>query len=244
MAWHLDSKGMFSVRSAYRVHVNLIENQKVRHRGEGATVSRDPSCFWRALWKTRCLGRVHHFLWRLANNSHPLRRNVERIGVELETDCVLCHRLPEDGGHLFLRCKEVRKMWRECGMECTHLKLLECQSPKELLELLFQLPTHAQLSSICLLWCWWTERNKANHGQRRMTPEEFHFNVRPQVLEWKSFWERKLRTRPDQFRDGLNLRYSLLKSMSTLRFTLMALEDGEWWLEIIHERSSVQQLDV
>lgn len=56
---------------------------------------------------------------------------------------------------------------------------------------LFNLPEHEQLSAICLLWCWWTERNKENHGQNRMTPGAFHFNIWRQVQEWEEFLGRK-----------------------------------------------------
>ena len=40
-------------------------------------------------------------LWRVTHNTHPMLRNIERNGIELDTSCVLYHRLLEDGGHLF-----------------------------------------------------------------------------------------------------------------------------------------------
>ncbi|XBH87401.1 hypothetical protein VPH35_074862 [Triticum aestivum] len=87
----------------------------------------------RDLWKVYCLPKIHHFLWRFAHNIHHLPRDVERIGVVLNTDCVLCHRLPEDGAHLFLCYKEVGKMWRACNLEHVCSQLLDCQTPKEVL---------------------------------------------------------------------------------------------------------------
>lgn len=110
VAWQFDNKGMFSVKSAYRIHVELQQRQSPRQRGESSEGIEDDQMVWRQLWKIRCPGKVHYFLWRFAHNSHPMLRNVERIGVELDTTCIVCHRLQEDGGHLFLRCKEVKRM--------------------------------------------------------------------------------------------------------------------------------------
>ena len=66
-------------------------------------------------------------------------------------------------------------MWRACGLEEFRLMLLTCPTPRQLLEALCSLPEHEKLKCICLLWLWWTERNKANHKQTRASVEEFQF---------------------------------------------------------------------
>ena len=91
-------------------------------------------------------------MWRFALNTHPLLRNVERLGVELDVLCPLCHRQAEDGGHLFLRCKEVKIRWRYCGLEYTRQQLLLCDTPSEVLAAVFKLPEEIKLRTICLLW--------------------------------------------------------------------------------------------
>lgn len=188
IAWQFDNKGLFSVRSAYRVHTEMLQRQCTRQRGESSTEEEEERTMWQQLWKVRCPGKIHHFLWRLAHNSHPLLRNVERIGVELDTGCVVCHRLQEDGGHLFFRCKEVRKMWRACGLEETRQKLLPCHSPRQVLIRILSLPDEEKLNTICLLWLWWTERNKANHQVQRATEQEFSFMLSKHITEWRQFY--------------------------------------------------------
>lgn len=76
VAWHFDSKGLFSVRSAYRVYTGLLANKRTRQRGESTTGDPDMS-MWRQIWKLECPGKVQHFMWRFAHDSHPLLRNVE-----------------------------------------------------------------------------------------------------------------------------------------------------------------------
>lgn len=165
----------------------MLMQQQVRQVGESSAGESDDASFWRTLWKIRCPARVHHFLWRFAHNSHPLLSNVQRIGVELDARCVICHRQLEDGGHLFLRCKEVKKIWRTCGLEYIRQKLLQCETPKSLLATIFKLQETVKLRVICLLWTWWSERNNVNHKKQRLSPEAFQARVGYLSLEWSEF---------------------------------------------------------
>jgi hypothetical protein len=42
-----------------------------------------------------------------------------------------------------------------------------------LLEDMLSLQEDQKLKTVALLWCWWTERNKSNRGDRYLTVEEF-----------------------------------------------------------------------
>jgi hypothetical protein len=59
------------------------------------------------LWKMHCPNKVKHFLWRFTHNSHPLRRNLARHGMKIDTVYPVCGagRQEEDGGHIFFNCK-------------------------------------------------------------------------------------------------------------------------------------------
>ncbi|KAM0853897.1 hypothetical protein ACQ4PT_050759 [Festuca glaucescens] len=130
--------------------------------------------------------KVHHFMWRFSHNSHPLHMNIARRGVELDTRCVVCNKLFEDGVHLFLRCKEAKKCWRALDLEEVRLQLCSCPSPLELLEKMPTLANDVKLKVVALLWCWWRERNKQNHNERRLKPDEFACTVLHHVAEWKN----------------------------------------------------------
>lgn len=149
-----------------------------------------------ALWKVICPGKVHHFLWWLGHNSHPLHMNITRArgGVELDTRCAVCNRYFEDGGHLFFRSKLVKAVWRVIGLEKERVNLMGASSPLEVLEKIPALPNMSKLQVICLLWCWWTERNRIRHGERRMTPSEFAGQVTALTAEWLEFHATPART--------------------------------------------------
>ena len=72
---------------------------------------------WKGLWKIKCSGKIKHFLWRMAHNSLALRMGLQRRGMEVDTRCVVCQRMNEDGGHLFFKCKAVKPVWRDLLLE-------------------------------------------------------------------------------------------------------------------------------
>jgi hypothetical protein len=51
----------------------------------------------------------------------------------------MCVRLDEDGGHLFLKCKKVRHVWRELLLEDVCLKLIQAPNPMQMFESLWGL---------------------------------------------------------------------------------------------------------
>lgn len=67
LAWHYDNKGLFSVKSAYKVcRRNTLLKQ---NSSSGSADSRDD--IWKRIWKMDCPNKVKHFIWRAAHNSHP-----------------------------------------------------------------------------------------------------------------------------------------------------------------------------
>jgi hypothetical protein len=80
-----------------------------------------------------------------------LRKNLPRRGIKLDTSCCICQRLDEDGGHLFLKCKEVKKVWRELNLETVRCQLAECGSAKEMMELVLKMEPKMQLTVIVAL---------------------------------------------------------------------------------------------
>jgi hypothetical protein len=144
VAWHFDTKGLFSVKSAYKVHVDM-KRTMTRQEGQGSEGVPIKQQVFKKLWNIQCPPKVHHFLWRLAHNSHPLHMNIARRGVDLDTRCVVCHKLFEDGGHHFLSCKFAKQRWCSLLLEDVRLKLLPCRSAIEVLEEILDLEIDEQL---------------------------------------------------------------------------------------------------
>jgi hypothetical protein len=83
---HFDSKGLFSVKSAYKVQIDADSSRlgvssasSVHHSGAGGSFP------WQKIWSLECLNKVKIFAWRLAHNSLRLRRKIESGRIELDT---------------------------------------------------------------------------------------------------------------------------------------------------------------
>ena len=83
--------------------------------------------------------------------------------IKLESiDCSMCNKLDEDGGHLFLKCKLVKPIWRHLVLEDVRLSLLAAQTTLMLFEMVCALPIDIRSFTLILLWDWWTVHNKKN----------------------------------------------------------------------------------
>jgi hypothetical protein len=122
IAWHYDSKGVFSVKSAYRLGISLRDAKNRRDASSSISIG-NANDQWRKIWNLELPTKVKFFLWRFAHNSLPTRMNIQRKGVELDTRCPVCNRVDEYGGHIFLQCKFVKQVWRHLDLENAMLQL-------------------------------------------------------------------------------------------------------------------------
>lgn len=140
IAWHFDKKGVFSVKSAYKVAVDCEGRESTQGLAStSASQGEAPDFDWKRLWALPLPSKVLHFLWRLATYSLPLRTRLKRRGMDVDTRCPVCYRFDEDGGHCFLKCKKVKNIWRMAQLEQVRLKLIQCPDPLSLLEHVFKL---------------------------------------------------------------------------------------------------------
>jgi hypothetical protein len=185
VAWHYDSRGCFSVRSAYKVYREFI---KISERGGWASTTNDGLLErqqWKLIWRRKCPRKVKQFLWRFTHNNLAVRRNLERRGVKLESArCVMCSRDLEDGGHLFFKCKLVKKLWRELCMEEQRCCLAVKTSAKEVVAHILQMEEKLQLKVVLLLWLWWTERNVVREGERMRTAADLAYVINKNTEEF------------------------------------------------------------
>uniref|UniRef100_A0A0A9D8Q3 RNase H type-1 domain-containing protein n=1 Tax=Arundo donax TaxID=35708 RepID=A0A0A9D8Q3_ARUDO len=107
----------------------------------------------------------------MAHNSQALRMNLQRKGMEVDTRCVVCHRQNEDGAHLFFKCKFVRKIWHNAGLNLVRQTLSEIQSPLEVIQHILQQQEEVQVKILLLMWYWWAQHNKIREGEKTKTPE-------------------------------------------------------------------------
>jgi hypothetical protein len=60
LAWHYDSKGIFSVRSAYKVCREDMLRSQASANGQHSAGSADEK-LWMEIWRLQCPNKVKHF---------------------------------------------------------------------------------------------------------------------------------------------------------------------------------------
>jgi len=162
----VDKRGIFTVKSAYKVQRAAEQRRSTRgcQSSSGGSVMKEEH--WKGLWKIKCSGKIKHFLWRMAHNSLALRMGLQRRGMEVDTRCVVCQRMNEDGGHLFFKCKIVKPVWRDLLLEEERRTMGEMNSARGVIEYILRLPEKKQLQVVTLLWLWWQERNRRREGEK------------------------------------------------------------------------------
>jgi hypothetical protein len=115
--------------------------------------------------------KVKQFVWRMAHNSLPLKLSIKRRGVECNTLCVCCRKFDEDGAHLFLKCKEVKKCWKLIKMEVLHDHMCTFTTADSVVQEILNLQTDDRTLVVCMLWQWWSARNKLNSEGQQLSVE-------------------------------------------------------------------------
>jgi hypothetical protein len=77
--------------------------------------------------------------------------------MEVNTRCSICFRFDEDGGHCFLKCKTVRKVWCSAQLEHIRAKLLLYADLFNLFEEVFRLSEQESMK-VCILFGWFGMR--------------------------------------------------------------------------------------
>jgi hypothetical protein len=87
-SWHYNRKGIFSIRSTYRMLVNTREKREawlgnVASGSNGVLFEKK----WSSLWRTQVPSKVKVFLWRLAKQSIPTNDVCNRRGMADNDRC-------------------------------------------------------------------------------------------------------------------------------------------------------------
>lgn len=123
-------------------------------------------------------------MWRFCHNSHPLRVNLKRRGVVLDTRCVVCSRLDEDGAHLFFKCKHMVKVWNLLSMDHVRTLLASKTSATEVTETIMTMKDDQRALCCIVLWLCWSERNRIREGEPKRDPGCLAHSARCIAGEW------------------------------------------------------------
>ena len=93
-----NSKGIFSVKSAYReLNVEVVKERNWP---------------WKMIWKPKIPYKVNCFIWLLAKETVLTHDNLNKRGDQLIAGRFFCGEQAETINHIFLHCKWTDQLWR------------------------------------------------------------------------------------------------------------------------------------
>ena len=100
-------KGVFTVKSAYYVAVNMVDPFE-----EGESSYGDPrERLWKKVWHLNSPSKIKIFAWRACVDAFPTMVNLKKRSIG-ETDiCPCCGGEVESIFHSIIRCEVAKRVW-------------------------------------------------------------------------------------------------------------------------------------
>jgi len=153
--WNGSSNGLFSVRNAYHLGLDLLKKQKGECSFRGINAD-----FWKKLWSLKVPNSSKIFLWRACQNLLPTKQNLKKKCVLNDDLCPCCKFQEESTLHALWSCPGAQDVWGSGSLafqKCPSFFPGMC----ELLSFLFNRLDDVSLSlMVAVFRCIWMRRNK------------------------------------------------------------------------------------
>lgn len=197
--WPFSKSGDFSVKSCYY----QINSKKTLNNQGASSSSSIPKQVWKLIWKISVPQKIKMFLWKLCNNSLPVKENLRKRKVLSSGFCPFCHFPVETIEHSLLLCDWTRMVWLASQIQCVpnieHITRLDLWLLQRIEAGHSDQETKVfyQISIVCFLWAIWKERSQAFHEGRNPNPWAALQMANLIINDYFSHWcKQKLGTRP------------------------------------------------
>uniref|UniRef100_A0A5B7A5C8 Reverse transcriptase zinc-binding domain-containing protein n=1 Tax=Davidia involucrata TaxID=16924 RepID=A0A5B7A5C8_DAVIN len=168
VVWHFSKHGVFSVRSAYPVAVDILKKRNSFEESECSN-REIMDKLWKTLWSLSIPNKIKIFLWRAIVDILPTGTKLAQRHIPVDFRCKLCGDQAETPVHLFTQCAWVRIVWENFVF---HLPKDKCFLDFcQLFEFLCSSLDMAEVEVCCImLWLVWGHRNAIVHSGRGRFP--------------------------------------------------------------------------
>lgn len=83
--WHPDKKGIFKVKGAYHLAMDIKSKEKATQSDRSKTTKE-----WKSLWNSWILPRTKICTWKIVNDIIPCKANILKKGIDLNPLCFIC----------------------------------------------------------------------------------------------------------------------------------------------------------
>ena len=111
--WVGNRKGVFTVKSAYYVALNLVD-----YADKGESSFGDPwERLWKKIWHLNIPPKVKIFAWRACLDALPTMVNLKKRGIDENGLCPCCGSELEAISHSLIHCEVAKRVW-DCWDIC------------------------------------------------------------------------------------------------------------------------------
>jgi hypothetical protein len=107
LAWHKEKSVVFSVRSAYRLGLDV---QNIPQANESSSAPAGDWSLWKGLWSLAVPPKIRIFAWKLSKDILPTKKNKRIRKLEMNARCSLCGDAAEDSFHAVVECPQARSL--------------------------------------------------------------------------------------------------------------------------------------
>ncbi|KAG6692602.1 hypothetical protein I3842_10G122900 [Carya illinoinensis] len=143
MVWGGTINGIFSVKSAYHMHIEIQSNQD-----SGPSTVNNQKELWKGVWNLKVPNGVRMFLWRACKNRCPI------CGLEEETS-----------GHASWNCEATCDVWSQASRPIQKLSLDGSYFKEIWMQMSVKLPQTLLEEAGLIVRLIWTRRNEFVHGK-------------------------------------------------------------------------------
>jgi hypothetical protein len=113
IAWNYEKSGHFTVRSAYKLAMEIQSMQNEAGMSSKPSGERD---VWNLIWKSNVPPKVRVFGWKLASNTLGVQATRHKRKMDHVATCSICGMEPETSYHAMMRCTKAKAL-RDCLRE-------------------------------------------------------------------------------------------------------------------------------
>lgn len=170
--WLLDDKGIFTMKSCYRLIQGEMETPHAR--------------FWRKMWSLKLPGKIINFLWRVCKLCLPTAVRLSSRSVQIDTVCQWCHIGQESDMHVLFECAFADAVWTDIGLK-QFMDILPSDTIFDLFRRVFARCNREQCGLMGLIcWSMWNRRNKWIWVKVNMSV----FGVKANALNLLTAWKK------------------------------------------------------
>ena len=184
--WHYEKSGVFSVRPAYRMIVEMKYRRTnwLEGRSEASNVE-ELEGQWKKLWQVQVPSKLRIFAWRLGRSS--LSTGAERLRRQMATlaTCSICNATADTWRHSLLDCNMAKAVWSLAEDDLV-VPLLgdETDDPKLwLLSLCKSMSQDRFIQVLVTLWAIWWARRKVIHEDIYQSSLSIHLFITRYIIE-------------------------------------------------------------